>query len=121
VGLPDPAPACRRNWNTSDRTSFAYTGALWTIPVWDRFFVEAFIGPAVHNGSLGPTATLSGLGCPVLFHAGGSVGYQLTPNLSVIGTFQHLSNGRTLFGVQCGTNLRNQGLNDYGLRIGYSF
>ena len=112
------------NWNTSDRTSFAYTGFLWTIPVWDRFFVEGYIGPAVHNGSLGPTDTLAGLGCPVLFHAGGSIGYQLTPNLSVIGTFDHLSNGRTVFGVQCGTNLapgRNQGLNNYGLRVGYSF
>ena len=56
--------------NLSDRTSFGYTGFLWTIPVWDRFFAEAFVGPAVHNGSLTATPVLAGLGCPVLFHSG---------------------------------------------------
>ena len=43
---------------------------------------------------------------------------------NVTGTFEHLSNGRTVFGIQCGTNLlpgRNQGLNNYGIRVGYSF
>jgi hypothetical protein len=110
--------------NLDDRTSFAYVGLLWTIPVFDRFFIEGFIGPAVHNGRLMPTATHAGLGCDVLFHAGGSIGYRLTPSWSVMATFQHLSNGRELFGVNCGTNVGpggNQGLNNYGVRIGYSF
>lgn len=110
--------------NLGNRTSFAYTGLLWTIPVWDRFFVEGFIGPAIHDGSFGPTATRAGLGCPVLFHAGASAGYRFTRQWSVLATFEHLSNGRELFGINCGTNVgpgRNQGLNNYGLRIGYSF
>jgi lipid A 3-O-deacylase len=111
--------------NLSDRTSFAYTGLLWTIPVWDRWFAEAYVGPAVHNGSLAATATLAGLGCPVLFHAGASVGYRFSERWSVMGTFEHLSNGKTLFSVNCGTNLApvgsNQGLNNYGVRVGYSF
>jgi lipid A 3-O-deacylase len=111
--------------NLSDRTSFVYTGAVWTIPVWDRVFAEAYVGPAVHNGSLGPTSTLAGLGCPVLFHAGASLGYRFTERWSVMGTFEHLSNGKTLFGVNCGTNLAatgsNQGLNNYGVRVGYGF
>jgi lipid A 3-O-deacylase len=113
------------SWNLSDRTSFAYTGLLWTIPVWDRFFVEGFVGPAVHNGSLTVTPQLAGLGCDVLFHAGASVGYRLTDQWSVIGTFEHLSNGKTLFGINCGTNVApvgsNQGLNNYGVRVGYAF
>jgi lipid A 3-O-deacylase len=113
------------NWNTSDRTSFAYTGFLWTLPVWDRLFVEAFVGPAVHNGSLTVTPQLAGLGCDVLFHAGASVGYRLSDNWSIIGTFSHLSNGKTLFGIDCGTNQAavgsNQGLNNYGVRVGYAF
>lgn len=112
------------NLNVSGRTSFAYLGLLWTIPVYDRFFIEGFVGPAVHNGSLSPTATLAGLGCPVLFHAGGSIGYRLSDHWRVMGTFSHLSNGRGVFGVDCGTNQgpgRNQGQNNYGIRLGYSF
>jgi lipid A 3-O-deacylase len=111
--------------NLSDRTSFGYTGFVWTVPVWERVFVEAYVGPAVHNGSLTATPTLAGLGCPVLFHSGASVGYRFNERWSVMGTFEHLSNGKTLFGVNCGTNQAatgsNQGLNNYGVRVGYSF
>lgn len=110
--------------NLGSRTSFAYAGLLWTIPVWDRVFIEGYVGPAVHNGSLTPTPTQAGLGCPTLFHAGASIGYRLTQQWSVIATFEHLSNGRTAFGIHCGANQGpggNQGLNNYGLRIGYSF
>lgn len=112
-------------WNLSGRTSFAYADALWTIPVWDKFFVEGFVGPAIHNGSLAPTATTVGLGCSTLFHAGASVGYRFNERWSVMGTFEHLSNGKTVFGISCGTNLAatgsNQGLNNYGVRVGYAF
>jgi len=111
-------------WNLSNRTSFGYADALWTIPVWDRLFVEGFVGPAVHNGSLTATPTHAGLGCDVLFHAGASVGYRFSGNWSVMATFEHLSNGRTVFGINCGTNQgpgTNQGLNNYGVRVGYSF
>jgi lipid A 3-O-deacylase len=110
--------------NLNGRTSFAYTGALWTWPIWGGVSLEAFVGPAVHNGSLVPGPKQGGLGCPVLFHAGASVSYQITDHWSVIGTFSHLSNGRELFGISCGSNQGtggNQGLNNYGLKIGYSF
>ncbi len=39
-------------------------------------------------------------------------------------TFDHQSNGHDEFGTQChglGANTPNPGINDYGLRIGYSF
>jgi hypothetical protein len=36
----------------------------------------------------------------------------------VIGTFDHVSNGSGIGLSNCG---RNQGLNNYGVRIGYSF
>lgn len=111
--------------NTAGRTSFGYADLLWTLPVYGPLFFEPFVGPAVHNGSLTPTQTLSGLGCPVLFHAGASIGYRVGQNWSVIATFEHLSNGKTLFGVDCGTNQggrgTNQGLNNYGVRLGYAF
>jgi lipid A 3-O-deacylase len=111
--------------NLSGRTSIAYTGLLWTIPVFDRFFVEGFVGPAVHNGELSATATHAGLGCRTLFNAGGSVGYRFSDQWSLMATFDHVSNGKSLFGVDCGTNQAatgsNQGLNNYGVRVGYTF
>lgn len=111
--------------NLNGRTNVAYAAAVWTIPVFDRYFVEAFVGPAVHDGSLTATATRAGLGCDVLFNAGVSVGYRFNQNWSVMGTFDHLSNGKSLFGIDCGTNRAatgsNQGLNNYGVRLGYSF
>jgi hypothetical protein len=110
--------------NLSGRTSVLYTGFLWTLPLSERFFVEGFIGPAIHNGSLVPTATHAGLGCHTLFNAGGSIGYRFDQHWSVQATFDHLSNGRELFGINCGTNQvvgGNQGLNNYGIRLGYAF
>jgi lipid A 3-O-deacylase len=110
--------------NLDDRTNFGYAGLLWTVPLLDRLFAEGFVGAAVHDGSRTPTARLSGLGCDTVFHAGASLGYRLSPRWSVIATFEHLSNGRTIFGIRCGNNLAaggNQGLNNYGLRVGYSF
>ena len=112
------------NLNLEGRTSFAYADAVLTLPLPGRAFLEPYLGAAVHNGSLVPTPTLAGLGCPVLFHTGVSVGGYITQHWTLLETFEHLTNGNEL-GVDCGTNQRgesrNQGLNFYGLRIGYAF
>jgi lipid A 3-O-deacylase len=109
--------------NLSGRTSFAYFDAAFTLPITQWLFFEPFVGGAIHNGSVTATPTLSGLGCPLLFHAGVSVGIPITERWSVLGSFEHLSNGKG-FGVDCGTNQSpgtNQGLNNYGLSVGYAF
>jgi lipid A 3-O-deacylase len=106
------------NLNLSGKTSAAYAGGLWRFPVFDRIFVEGFFGGAVHNGALDDSAGTSALGCNPLFHVGGSIGYEITPQLSAIFTFDHLSNGRTVFGTDCD---RNVGVNNYGVRLGYRF
>jgi hypothetical protein len=110
--------------NVDGRTSFAYADIAFTLPITNWFFFEPFIGGAIHNGSLTPTPTLAGLGCPYLFHAGFTGGFPITEHWSVLGTFEHLSNGRGIFGVNCGTNQvqgGNQGLNNYGISVGYAF
>jgi hypothetical protein len=110
--------------NLSGRTSFAYADLAFTLPVTNWFFFEPFIGGAIHNGSLAPTPTLAGLGCPYLFHAGFTGGFPITDHWSVLATFEHLSNGRGIFGINCGTNQGaggNQGLNNYGISVGYAF
>jgi lipid A 3-O-deacylase len=104
--------------NVWGRTSAAYVGALWTVPLSTRFFGEAFVDGAVHDGSLNGGSEQAALGCRALFHAGASLGYAITPEWSAMVTFDHLSNGKSLFGTPCHSN---QGLNDYGFRIGYSF
>lgn len=112
------------NVNLEGRTSIAYADFVYTLTITKWLLFEPYIGGAIHNGSLVPTPTLNGLGCPLLFHVGVSFGVPITEHWRIWGTFEHLSNGNE-FGVDCGTNTpgegRNQGLNNYGIRIGYGF
>ncbi len=100
--------------NFAGKTSYVYAGALWTFNLMPRWFAEGFFGGLVHNGNLDDNASnMNGLGCRWAFHSGGSIGYRLNDRWSVMGTFDHLSNGEI-----CAFN---KGINDYGLRVGYSF
>jgi hypothetical protein len=113
-----PRPHFGGSFNTAGKTSFAYAGALWTFPVIERAFVEGYLDAAVHDGVLDGDATRSAMGCRLLFHAGASLGYRFDPRWSIMATYEHLSNGHQAIGNDCS---RNQGLNNYGLRVGYSF
>jgi hypothetical protein len=113
-----PRPQVGIMANLDNRTSYVYGGALWTVPLWYGFFWEAFLGAAVHNGSLSGTWNHVATGCQPLFHVGGSLGYTVTRNLNVMVTVDHVSNGNEVFGIDCS---RNQGLNNVGLRLGYAF
>ena len=120
-----PRPHLGALINLGGRTSAYYAGALWSFPLPHRFFAELFVDGAGHNGSLdGSVPGHAALGCPVLFNVGGSVGYSFDPHWSVMLTFDHLSNGKHVFGTRCegaGSNTPNPGLNDYGARVGYAF
>jgi hypothetical protein len=104
--------------NTASRTSEAYTGALWTIPIYHGFFFEAFIGGAINNGSEDGTATRSALGCTGAFNLGTSLGYNFSSSWSLVGTWNHMSNGNRMLGVDCP---HNKGVNNIGLKAGYAF
>jgi lipid A 3-O-deacylase len=106
------------NANSGGRTSVVYAGLLWTFPITDRLFTELFFDGARHNGSLTGDATRNALGCDWQFHVGGSIGYRFSSQWSAMFTFDHLSNGSGIGLSNCG---RNQGLNNYGVRIGYTF
>jgi hypothetical protein len=100
-------------------TSSVRGGALWHFPIWGGFFAEGFFGGAyTPNGLINGDFRHSALGNRTLFNAGGSVGYQFSEHWSLLATFDHLSNGKTIFGT--GFN-KNQGLNDYGLQLSYIF
>jgi lipid A 3-O-deacylase len=106
--------------NLSGKTSAVWAGLLWSIPITERWFVEVFGDRAIHNGRLldGAQFDQVSLGCRNLFHVGGSIGYIPFPRWSVMATFDHISNGNSLFGIDCE---RNQGTNNYGVKVGYSF
>ncbi|HET9904457.1 MAG TPA: acyloxyacyl hydrolase [Xanthobacteraceae bacterium] len=103
--------------NTAGKTNYMYAGALWTYDLTDRLFVEGFLGGAVHDGSLLGAPGRNALGCRVLYHLGGSIGYRFSPRWSAMVTLDHISNGTGMFS-DCP---RNQGLNELGIRVGYSF
>jgi hypothetical protein len=106
--------------NTGGKTSYAYAGGLWTYDVTRKLFAEIFLGGALHDGSLVGEPVdpgRSGLGCRVEYHLGGSIGYRITPQWSAMVTLDHVSNGKGVWS-NC---QRNQGLNEVGVRVGYSF
>jgi hypothetical protein len=120
-----PRPHVGANANLEGRTSALYAGALWSFPLPYRTFFEIFVDGAIHNGfqNNAPLGR-SGLGCPALFHVGGSFGYAITDHWTVMATFDHLSNGHYIFGINCAGNIGptpNPGINNWGGKIGYAF
>jgi lipid A 3-O-deacylase len=102
--------------NFGRKTSYAYAGFAWTVPVTEKWFLEPMFGGAIHNGELnlpGLDPDRLSLGCRQLFHTGLSGGYHLGDGWSVMLTWEHLSNA--------GLCVRNQGINDVGAKIGFSF
>lgn len=114
-----PRFAIGGNANLGGRTSYAYTDLVWTYDLTDRLFLEGYLGGAIHNGSLAGDAANheAALGCRALFHVGASLGYWVTSHWNLMVTFAHLSNGKAVLDA-CS---RNQGLNQYMIRAGYSF
>jgi lipid A 3-O-deacylase len=102
--------------DVTGRTSYGYAGALWTANWTRRLFIEAQLGATVHNGMLERTPGRAGLGCRVLWHTGGNLGYRFTRRWSVMITYDHSSTNEWITGCK-----PNDGLNPIGLRLGYSF
>jgi lipid A 3-O-deacylase len=119
--LPDqwkflvPRPQFGGMINTDGKTSYGYAGVVWTLNILPRFFLEPMFGGAVHDGNAtaNPVPDENTLGCRVLFHTGISGGYHLTEQWTALLTWDHISNGHLC--------AHNAGLNDYGVKIGYSF
>ena len=101
--------------NFAGKTSQAYAGVAWTFDLPWRLFVEGTFDGEVNDGQHGrfPTPGFNALGCTVMFHESGSLGYRLTDHWNLIGTVEHSSNA--------GLCSQNRGLTNYGARIGYVF
>lgn len=110
-----PRPQLGAMINTGGKTSYGYAGVVWTLNMTPQFFLEPMFGGAVHDGNATaePVPGENTLGCRVLFHTGMSGGYRVTEQWTALLTWDHISNGHLC--------PHNAGLNDYGVKIGYSF
>lgn len=95
------------------KTSFAYAGFTWTLPLNEKFFLEAAFGGAIHNGLKDGGEGRNAMGCPWSFHESLSLGYRLARDWSVLGTIEHVSNA--------GLCEQNRGLTNFGLRLSRAF
>ena len=110
-----PRPDIGGTVSFGGRTSAAYAGAAWDYDFTDRIFGEVGFGGSINDGDAGPTASPghNALGSNILFRESATLGYRISPNWSVMGTIEHMSNA--------GLAANNAGLTNVGARIGYAF
>lgn len=95
---------------TGEGINQAYAGLTWDYHLTDALFVETSFGGAVHDGETDDNNPDS-YGCTVNFRESFSVGVNLTDQISVMATVDHMSNA--------GLCDENQGLTNAGVRLGY--
>jgi lipid A 3-O-deacylase len=100
--------------NTGGKTSYAFGGFTWRIPIYNKFFFEGELGGAVNDAVRTATPNRVDMGCSVTFRESGGFGYQFSENWDVIASIEHVSHASFC------TNI-NPGLTQVGLRIGYKF
>lgn len=119
--IGNPRISLGAHGSTLGRASLAHLGLNWNAPVLDTpFFVDGTVGAALTNSTLrGATPPDRNVGCPALLYFAAGVGYQLNENWSVMGTVYHASHSSLCWLVS--PNAPNEGLNGYGIKVGYSF
>jgi len=119
LGLPRPHLGL--SVNTAGATDYAYIGLTWSGRPWrpllalpEALFVAGSLEGGAHDGSLNTAPSeRKRLGSRLLFREGVEVGYQLIRRFSVSIMLDHVSNA--------GLATRNQGLTDFGARVGFQF
>ncbi len=100
--------------NTGGKTSYAFTGFTWRIPLYRKFFFEGELGGAVNNAPDWHEPGRVDMGCAVTFRESGGFGYQFTENWDLIASIEHVSHATFCTHT-------NPGLTQIGVRIGYKF
>jgi len=119
--IGSPRPHLGGSLNTAGKTNSGYFGLTWGITLiqnlfqsGDGVFVNGSLGGALQDGftnSAPPNRKT--LGSTALFRESIELGYQLTPNLSVSGFVDHMSNADLA--------PHNAGITNAGARLGFKF
>jgi lipid A 3-O-deacylase len=115
IGSPRPDLGVTINLDGQD--SLAHLGLTWHLPVFDTpFYVEGTFGGAVHNGYLTGSPDpneRANFGCRLNFYERYGVGANLSESMTATVTYEHTSNN--------GWCDANQGLSNFGVRLGWKF
>ncbi|MDX2276723.1 MAG: acyloxyacyl hydrolase [Hyphomonadaceae bacterium] len=122
-----PKPMIMASINTQGDTSYAGFGLDWRFNITDNWSIDPSFGYVIHNGENSnpyPNNTPEAaefadnhvlLGSDDLFRTGLGLTYHFDNAWMLQGYFEHLSHGQIL------GEGRNQGLDEFGLRLGYRF
>ncbi|UXN71489.1 acyloxyacyl hydrolase [Devosia neptuniae] len=110
-----PRPEVGATLNLGDGDSIAHLGLTWQLPVFETpFYLEGTFGAAVNDGYLtGAPEGRKNFGCRVNFYERFGVGANLSENMTATLTYEHTSNN--------GWCDANDGLSNFGLRVGWKF
>ena len=123
----NPQPYVMASANTAGKTSFGAVGLAWQWQFADTWSFEPALGYAIHDGSNEspfPQGSPEGdaftqenvlLGSDDLFRTSFALNKDLGDNWGLQLMYEHLSHGQIL------GNGRNQGLDNLGVRVRYSF
>jgi len=100
--------------NTGGKTSYAFTGFTWRIPIYGPIFFEGEFGGAANNAVRQPEPNRVDMGCVLTFRESGGFGAQLSSNIDVIFSVEHVSHATFCTHI-------NPGLTQFGVRVGYKF
>ena len=113
--------------NTDGYIDFGGAGLQPEIAFRENWFAEFQLGVVGHNGrtELPPANmpverqrildTERTYGCDALFHLAPAIGRKVSENMSVAFYWEHLSHGQVL------CSGKNEGLDNFGVRVGYQF
>jgi lipid A 3-O-deacylase len=122
-----PKPMIMASINTQGDTSYAGFGLDWRFHITENWSIDPSFGYVIHNGENSnpfpdgsPEAQEFSdnhvlLGSDDLFRTGLGITYHLDSPWMIQGYYEHLSHGQIL------GEGRNQGLDEFGIRVGYRF
>ena len=99
--------------NPAGKTSFAYAGVTWTVPLASSVYFAFDFGGALNNGEANGSVDRVAMGCRGSFREAATLGYSLTEHVSVAATIEHFSNAHLCE--------KNDGVTNAGLMVGYKF
>ena len=113
--LLSPRPLIGASISLQGKTSQAYAGLAWTLPISGPFFVELSAGGLVHDQNLNQVYNDRPypLSSRFLFRESIAIGYELNANWRIMAFADHGSNGNLGY--------RNIGLNHFGVLLGNKF